>query len=62
MSTDKNIKMIAVNTISTLLGPPTYNITTTPPNPKIIVNPWNSELDSQNIINSKSDLLKNKIK
>jgi hypothetical protein len=39
MSTDKNIKIIAVNTINTSLGPSTYNIMTIPPNPKIIVSP-----------------------
>ena len=40
-------KIIAVNTINISLGQPTHNITTIPPNPKIIVSPWNLELNSQ---------------
>ena len=54
---NKNIKIIEVNTKNISLGPPTYNIMTTPPNPKIIVSPWNSELDSQHNIYSNQEYL-----
>ena len=61
MSINKNIKLIAVKTITISLEPHTRNIIAIPPNPKKIISPRNLELDLlKNIeINSKLDLLKN---